>query len=199
MALVEQFGHPRGAVGWCVGQLMAFKNGKRSRFALELLGASPGESVLEVGFGPGVDLERLSALVGDGGHVAGIDVSSAMLRQAMKRNRRAIGAGRMDLRLGSAGDLPFEDARFDAVYSTNSAQFWPDLARGFAELARTLESGGRCVVVVQPMSRGATEADSAAWADKLELAAVQVGLSNVCRYLRVMKPVSAAAIVAFRR
>ncbi len=194
----EQFACPEGLVGRVVGQLMAVKNGRRSRFALELLGPSASEYVLEIGFGPGVDLRRLSRAVGDGGSVCGVDVSEVMLAQASQRNRRAIERGQMTLELASATQLPFAERSFDAVYATNSAQFWPDLAAGMREVARCLKPGGRCAIVVQPMRRGATEADSTNWAAKLEAAAKQAGLGDVRAVLRAMKPVSAAAILAIK-
>src|SRR4051794_39896963 len=132
-ALFQQFGHPSGAVGWLVGHAMAVKNGARSRGAIGLLAPEAGERICENGFGAGIDVRRLSAAVGEG-RVAGVDVSSEMVRQASARNRQAVREGRVDLRLGSASELPFESATFDAVYATNSAQFWPDLETGVREV-----------------------------------------------------------------
>src|SRR5690606_25877073 len=166
-SVVSQFAHPRGPLGWFVGHLMAWKNGARSRWALDLLSPRPGERILEVGFGPGVDVRRLLERVGESGFVAGVDVSVEMVRQARARNRAAIAAGRARLERGSPERLPFDDGAFDAIYSTNSAQFWPDLTAAMTELRRVLSPSGRAVVVVQPMWRGATEADTAAWEAKL--------------------------------
>ena len=110
--------------------------------------------------GPGeLCVLSVSCLLGDvlypaagraAGHVAGVDVSWEMQRQAGARNRAAVAGGRADLRKGSAVELPFADASFDAVYSTNSAQFWPDLDQGMRELLRVLQPSGRALTVVQP-------------------------------------------------
>src|SRR5262245_11794996 len=126
-AFFRQFGHPTGPLGWLVGHLMAVKNGARSRWALGVLAPRTGERVLEIGFGPGVDVARLARAVGPAGFVGGVDVSREMVRHATARNRGEVRAERVDLREGSAVRLPFHDASFDAVYATNSAQFWPDL------------------------------------------------------------------------
>jgi SAM-dependent methyltransferase len=193
-----QFGHPTGPLGWLVGHLMAAKNGERSRWALALLNPKPGERVLELGFGPGVDVRRLDAAVGNGGQVAGIDISSEMVRQARARNRAGIRAGRIDLREGSATALPFGDASFDAVYATNSAQFWPDLEGGMREIRRVLRPGGRAVIVVQPMWRGATAADSIRWREKLRNAMRSAGFSSVETAERAMRPCTAAAGIGRR-
>ncbi len=192
----SQFAHPRGRMGWFVGHLMAWKNGARSRWALELLSPERGERILEVGFGPGVDVRRLLERVGEGGLVAGVDVSVEMVRQARARNRAAIAAGRARLERGSPERLPFDDCAFDAVYSTNSAQFWPDLAGAMAELRRVLSPSGRAIVVVQPMWRGATEADTDAWEAKLVEAVRAAPFAHVESARKQMPPAPAVAAIA---
>jgi len=188
-----QFGHPEGPLGWFVGHLMAWKNGARSEFALELLGARAGECVLELGFGPGVDVARLWRAVGPSGRVAGADVSTEMVRHARRRNRTAIAQGGVDLRRAAATELPFADAAFDAVYATNSAQFWRDLAAGFSEVRRVLRPGGRAVVVVQPMSKGATAADARDWSVRLRRSMEQVGFVDVTGVERELRPLLTVA------
>jgi ubiquinone/menaquinone biosynthesis C-methylase UbiE len=187
----EQLAHPEGLLGWLVGHLMAWKNGARSRFALELLGAREGERVLELGFGPGVDIARLSRLVGPTGKVAGVDGSREMLRHARSRNRPSVASGSVELRLAPATELPFADASFDAVCATSSAQFWRDLDGGFQEIRRVLRTGGRAVVVVQPMGKGATPSDARDWSSRLEASMTRSGLVEVTRAERGLRPVLA--------
>lgn len=191
----SQFGHPRGAMGWLVGHLMAWKNGARSRWALELLTARLGENVLEIGFGPGVDVRRLLERVGDQGFVAGIDVSEEMVRQARARNRAAVTNGRSRLEHGSPEKLPFNDGAFNAVYSTNSAQFWPDLAGAMKEIHRVLTLSGRAVIVVQPMWRGATKADTDRWEEKLVNAAQAATFERVEPVRNDLPPAPAVAVI----
>jgi ubiquinone/menaquinone biosynthesis C-methylase UbiE len=189
----RQFAHPEGPLGWFVGHLMALKNGARSRFALELLGARRGEHVLELGFGPGVDVARLWEHVGPNGRVAGADVSQEMVRHARRRNRRAVASGGVDLRCAAATELPFDDASFDAVYAANSAQFWRDLDAGFAEVRRVLRPGGRAVVAVQPMWKGATPDDARDWATRLQRSMDRTGFVDITSAERDLRPVLAVA------
>ena len=70
------------------------------------------DRVLEVGFGPGVIIHRLSKLAA-AGHVAGIDQSREMVEQARARNATGIQSGRVDLRHGSVESLPFDYNSFD--------------------------------------------------------------------------------------
>ena len=192
-SFVQQFAHPEGLLGWLVGHLMAWKNGARSRFTLELLGAREGERVLEIGFGPGVDVARLSRLVGPSGKVAGVDVSKEMLRHARSRNRGSVASGSVDLRLAPATALPFADASFDAVCATNSAQFWLDLDAGFQEIRRVLRTGGRAVVVVQPMWKGAMPSDARDWSSRLQAGMRRSGLVEVTHAEREIRPVLTVA------
>jgi ubiquinone/menaquinone biosynthesis C-methylase UbiE len=189
----RQFAHPEGPLGWFVGHVMALKNGPRSHFALELLGARRGEYVLELGFGPGVDVARLWERVGPTGRIAGADVSREMVRHARRRNRRAVTSGSIDLRRAEATALPFDDASFDAVYAANSAQFWGDLDAGFAEVRRVLRPGGRAVIAVQPMWKGATSDDAREWAARLRRSMELVGFVDVTSAERELSPVLAVA------
>jgi ubiquinone/menaquinone biosynthesis C-methylase UbiE len=77
---------------------MARTNAACGAWVSELLEIGPDESVLEVGFGPGIVIHLLSKLAG---HVAGIDPSQEMVEQARSRNAKAIVSGRVDLRHGT--------------------------------------------------------------------------------------------------
>lgn len=175
MDIYAQFRRPTGPMGWLVGQAMAVKNGARSRWALQQLAPAPGERILEVGFGSGADVVRLLAAVGSEGAVYGADASDVMVRQARRRSRAAVAAGRAVLALGTVEALPFEGERFDGVFSVNCAQFWADLQGGFRALGAVTRPGGRAVVVVQPRHRGATSADAERWRARLAEAASGAG------------------------
>lgn len=69
--LVGQFGHPRGAWGRIAGWIMSHRPSNRLRngWTVDLLDLRPGQRVMEVGFGPGLALERAAARLGPGGFV----------------------------------------------------------------------------------------------------------------------------------
>jgi len=124
--LVRQFGHPRGLPGRVVGGVMAHRSSNRRRnlWAVSLLDVQAADRVLEVGFGPGVAIDELARLAHHGA-VYGIDHSDVMVRQATKRNRAAVRAGLVDLRLGSVDDLPAFAEPLDKILAVNSVGFWP--------------------------------------------------------------------------
>jgi ubiquinone/menaquinone biosynthesis C-methylase UbiE len=106
----EQFGRPSGLLGRAVGRLMAAKNHYMNQLAVEVLNVQPDDQVLEIGFGPGRAIEMVAAGMTNG-FVSGVDHSEVMLRQAAKRNRKLIEAGRVELRQASVSRLPYADAR----------------------------------------------------------------------------------------
>jgi ubiquinone/menaquinone biosynthesis C-methylase UbiE len=121
---------------------MARTNEACGAWVTELLAVGPNDTVLEVGFGPGVTIHRLAKLASRG-RVAGIDPSREMLEQARTRNSIAIQNGCVDLRRGSADSLPFDDNSFDKVLAINSMQVWPDAAAGLREIRRVIKPAGR--------------------------------------------------------
>jgi ubiquinone/menaquinone biosynthesis C-methylase UbiE len=158
-AIVDQFGHPRGAAGNVAGWVMARRpsNRQRNSWVASLLDVQPTDRVLEIGFGPGLAIAELSRRVGASGHVYGIDHSEVMLRQATRRNAAAIQAGRVTLRLGTVEQLPPALGRpFDAIVAVNSLGFWTAPVERLDDLRRRLMPGGRIAIASQPRCPGAT-------------------------------------------
>jgi ubiquinone/menaquinone biosynthesis C-methylase UbiE len=131
----------------------------------DLLEVGPSEAVLEVGFGPGVVIERLAKLASSG-RVAGIDQSREMVQQARARDATAIQSNCVDLRYGSVESLPFEDKTFDKALAINSMQVWTDAMLGLREVRRVMKPGGRIALGFTPYSgqpnQGLAEALTAA-------------------------------------
>lgn len=125
---------------------------QRARF-VQLLAPKPGERILDVGMGPGFLTYDLAPIVGERGLVAGVDSSPVMVELATKRCE---GRGPCEFRLGDATALPFADASFDAVVSTQVYEYVPDLAGALAELRRVLRPGGRVFILD-------TDWDSVVW------------------------------------
>ena len=99
--------------------LLASRLGDFRREGYELLGLRRGTAFLDVGCGAGEVCVEIAAQVGAEGRVAGIDLSAAMIEAAQTA---AANAGRaIDLRVGSAYELPFADKSFDAVRAERCA------------------------------------------------------------------------------
>ncbi len=140
--LVRIFGRLQGILGRLGGTIMARTNDECGAWVVDLLGIEPPDRILEVGFGPGVVIQNLARLA-SAGHVAGVDPSREMVRQAQTRNAAAIRSGVVDLRLGAVDSLLFEDNSFDKALAINSMQVWPDPIAGLREMRRVLKPGGK--------------------------------------------------------
>jgi len=151
------------------------------------------DQVLEIGFGPGVDVARAAAR---SGFVAGADMSEVMLRQAVRRNAAAIREGRVDLRRAAMPSLPFDDASFDKVFSINSFQFWPEKIAALVDIQRVARPGGLVAIAVQPRNKDATDATSKETGEEIVRAMRSVGLRDVTLLLKPMSPVATACAIA---
>lgn len=107
------------------------------RAAIQRLALQPGEHVLIVGCGTGLDLDHLPP----GLRLTGLDVSPGMLQRARRRTAR-LGLT-VDLRAGDARALPFADATFDVIILHLILAVAPDPEIVARESARVLRSGGR--------------------------------------------------------
>ena len=119
---------------------------------LHRAGRPPAElTLLEVGCGTG---NYLAALEPHLGRLVGLDLEPAMLERAAAKLEAALEAGRLELRHGSALDLPWPEASFDAVLINQVLHHLPGEAgdpfagwkRALAEIARVLRPGGVAVI-----------------------------------------------------
>ncbi|MEU8895155.1 methyltransferase domain-containing protein [Nocardia sp. NPDC048505] len=110
--------------------------------ALELAGLSRDSRVLDVAAGPGT-LSLLAA--GQSARVTALDFAAHML-EVLKQAADAAGHDNVDTHVGDGQALPFADNTFDAGFSMFGLMFFPDRAKGFAELLRVLVPGGVAVV-----------------------------------------------------
>ncbi|MEM7587499.1 MAG: methyltransferase domain-containing protein [Acidobacteriota bacterium] len=101
-----------------------------------------GQAVLDVACGTGVLTAEAAERVGASGSVAGVDPNPGMLTVAGER------LPAVDWRQGTAEDLPFPDARFDAVVSQFGLMFFQDRGQALREMLRVLKPSGRLAVTV---------------------------------------------------
>src|SRR3989440_9996160 len=127
--------------------------GVANPFSLGRLG--PGERVLDVGCGAGTDSLVAAQMVGEQGHVTGIDMTPEMLAKA-RTAATELSAANVEFLESEAERLSFPDGSFDVVLSNGVIDLIPDKDAVFSELFRVLAAGGRLqiadVTIQNPVS-----------------------------------------------
>lgn len=142
-ALAERLGYPAEVLDEIpAGAIESFAG---VGYFFDLAGLEPGERVLDLGSGSGMDAFFAAHQVGAEGRVVGIDMTVAQLAKAKSLGDER-GVANAVFQEGRIEQLPFEDASFDAVISNGVINLAPDKDAVFAEAARVLRPGGRLAI-----------------------------------------------------
>lgn len=133
-------------LGYDTGLLDGFPDAAVESFAgvanpLALRTPAPGERVLDVGSGAGLDSFVAATHVGSAGHVVGVDMTAEMLAKSRATAGR-LGLTQVEFRDGLAEQLPVPDGWADAVMSNGVINLCADKWSVFAEIFRVLRPGG---------------------------------------------------------
>jgi len=137
------------SVGYWVGELALIPEGANLGLGcgnpVALASLRPGETVLDLGSGGGIDCFLAARRVGPEGQVIGVDMTEEMIGLA-RENAKKSGLKNVEFRLGEIEKLPLEDNSVDAAISNCVINLSTDKERVFREIYRVLKPGGRLMV-----------------------------------------------------
>jgi arsenite methyltransferase len=137
LRLAEALGYPAELLGVLPAEAVNSFAGVGYHFGLARL--LPGDRVLDLGSGSGMDVFAAASLVGPTGSVIGVDITPEQLG----KSERLRHSEQVSFRHARIEELPFEDGSFDAVISNGVINLSADKRRAFVEAARVLRPGGR--------------------------------------------------------
>jgi SAM-dependent methyltransferase len=143
----------------------------------------PGQTVLDLGSGGGIDAFMAARQVGPSGRVIGVDMTPEMLAKA-ERNKTTVGLDNVEFRQGLIEALPVDDGTVDVILSNCVINLSPDKAAVFREAYRVLRPGGRLAVsdmVTCGQFTPEERANLSAWADCV------TGAEDVGLYVSAMR------------
>jgi ubiquinone/menaquinone biosynthesis C-methylase UbiE len=135
-------------------------------YFFDLASLEPGETVLDLGSGSGMDVFFAAIQVGDGGAVVGIDFTAEQLAKARALADDAA-FDQVEFREGRIERLPADDGGVDCVISNGVINLSPEKDEVFAEVARVLRPGGRLAVadiVSEQQLKESIVCDASLWA-----------------------------------
>lgn len=141
-AIAKQLSDPEGEYGIKTGESMNASNIGMTNSAVDALNLHGGEMILEIGHGNGGHIANLLRKA-NGLKYFGADISETIIAEAKRLNKEFVRSETANFHLTNGVDLPFEDKKFNKVFTVNTIYFWENPLNYLIEIRRVLKTGGK--------------------------------------------------------
>ncbi len=148
---LETLNYEKALIDQLADEVASSYCGVGNPFSLGLL--NPGEQVLDLGCGAGVDTILAAMMVGPAGSAVGVDIVPEMIARA-ETNLRELGIENASFQNTSGESLSFDDNSFNVVISNGAINLIPDKEKALSEIKRVLKPAGRLMVADQIAAGG---------------------------------------------
>ncbi len=191
----KQFSVPKGFLGRIAGNIMALENKRLNNWTLSLLNIDNNDHVLEVGYGPGVCMEKI---LHDYPEVIihGIDVSGAMKKQAEHRVGKYIEDQRARVLIGDIEKEELASNFYNKVLSVNNYTIWNHPKKGLERLYQSMKVNGTIAITMQPREENASTIKTRMFAKQIYHDLSDCGFINIKISYKELFPMLAVCVTA---
>ncbi|MCY8385932.1 class I SAM-dependent methyltransferase [Bacillus inaquosorum] len=189
--LSKKFSKPKGVFGMIAGYIMAAENRTLNQWTIDQLGITRGDSILEVGFGPGYCMQQVMKREKDV-DLHGIDVSEVMLKLAARR----VKSKPVRLIQGSVETFPLTDSFYNKVISVNNYTIWNDQTKGMKQIYRALKPGGKAAITMQPREADASPKKTKSFGKQMIADFKAAGFEDIELQFKNIKPELSVCVTA---
>lgn len=143
---LNQCKKPTGDSGKLVVEDMNNSHFELTSWGINSLGQIEVREALDIGCGGGRTVNRLAHIY-EHAKIIGMDYSMDCVKWSREYNEELIKLGRVEIINGDANKIPFEDNKFNLITAIETVYFWPDLFSSFKEVRRTLNEGGKFLLI----------------------------------------------------
>ncbi|WP_458455147.1 class I SAM-dependent methyltransferase [Methanobrevibacter sp.] len=141
---ITQCMKPHGEEGFETIENMNENHKEISEYAFECIKVGENDSILDIGCGGGVNIEKFLKLTS--GNVDGLDYSEVSVISSIKQNQNAINNKRCHIIQADVSSMPIDDESYDLVTAFETIYFWPDIKETFKEVFRIIKPGGQFMI-----------------------------------------------------
>jgi len=147
--IASQLRKPDGELGKRIGEMMNKGNELMNMVSIEELDATAGDNILEIGMGNGHFVKNILDKNATSSYT-GCDFSATMVKEAVLNNTDFVHHHRAVFTKADVNKLPYNDNRFNKVFTVNTIYFWDDPKVAINEIKRVLKKGGVLIITMRP-------------------------------------------------